>query len=139
MPRFLRAFENDLSIFELIRVNYAAGALYAEITNALLDKAGLGAGHVDVVGYDGQTIYQEPPDRSKMANQNQNQNQNQTQRERERESESQSLVDRWTKASYPCGLFIAESGVVAALTNHHNSNAVPASPLPTLCVVWGRR
>lgn len=31
--------------------------------------------------------------------------------------ESQSLVDRWTKVSYACGLFIAESGVVAALTN----------------------
>ncbi|BCS24196.1 uncharacterized protein APUU_40640S [Aspergillus puulaauensis] len=99
---------NNLSIFELTRVNYAAGALYAEITNALLAKTGLKAEDIDVVAYDGQTIYQEPPDRDKMADfHNQNQN----------KDESQSLVDRWTKASYACGLFIAESGVVAALTN----------------------
>lgn len=52
-----------------------------------------------------------------MANQSRSQSQSQTQRVRERESESQGLVDRWTKGSYPRGLFIAESGVVAALTN----------------------
>lgn len=96
----LRAFENNLSIFELTRVNYAAGALYAEITNALLTKTGLKPGDIDVVGYDGQTIYQEPPDRAKMD-----------------ETNKESLVERWTKGSYPCGLFIAESGVVAALTD----------------------
>ncbi|OJJ59820.1 hypothetical protein ASPSYDRAFT_88719 [Aspergillus sydowii CBS 593.65] len=51
------------------------------MTNALLAKTGLSAADADVVGYDGQTIFQEPP------------------------------------GSYPRGLFIAESGVVAALTN----------------------
>lgn len=32
-------------------------------------------------------------------------------------SSSGSLVDLWTRGGYPCGLFIAESGVVAARTN----------------------
>ncbi|KAJ8127758.1 hypothetical protein O1611_g5881 [Lasiodiplodia mahajangana] len=97
----VRAFENELTIFELTRLNYAAGALYAEATNNLLAKNGLSAEDVDVVGYDGQTIYQEPPDRSKAFLM-------------DKES---SLLDRGTKGGYPCGLFIVESGVVAALTD----------------------
>lgn len=32
-------------------------------------------------------------------------------------SGSTSLVEKWTKGGYPCGFFIVESGVVAALTN----------------------
>ncbi|KAI0096453.1 anhydro-N-acetylmuramic acid kinase [Nemania sp. FL0031] len=97
----VRAFENELTIFELTRLNYAAGAIYAEATNNLLAKNGLSAEDVDVIGYDGQTIYQEPPDRPKVAAM----------------SEESTLLDRWTKGGYPCGLFIVESGVVAALTN----------------------
>ncbi|CAH0044290.1 unnamed protein product [Clonostachys solani] len=93
----LKAFNNELSLFEMTRVNYAAGALYAEATNALLAKVGLKASDIDVIGYD------EPPDRQK-----------------EKAyvlSGSQSLVDRWLKGGFPCGFFIAESGVVAALTD----------------------
>ncbi|KIX01280.1 uncharacterized protein Z518_09005 [Rhinocladiella mackenziei CBS 650.93] len=102
-PLVLRAFANDLSIFELCRVNYAAGAAFAEATNKLLSKVGMQPEEVDVIGYDGQTIYQEPPDRVK---------------EKEFiEKGSHSLVERWTKGGFPCGLFIVESGVVAALTN----------------------
>ncbi|KAK4948074.1 hypothetical protein LTR10_013128 [Elasticomyces elasticus] len=99
----LRAFENELSIFELTRLNYAAGAIYAAAVNALLAKNGLNPEDIDVVGYDGQTVYQEPPDRPKIVAFEQ--------------SKSQSLVERWTKGGWPCGLFIVESGVVAALTN----------------------
>lgn len=102
-PLVLKAFANELSIFDLCRLNYAGGAAYAEITNKLLKKVGMKPEEIDVVGYDGQTIYQEPPDR-----------------EKERDffaSGSESLVDRWTKGGFACGLFIVESGVVAALTN----------------------
>ena len=102
-PLILRAFSNNLSIFELCRVNYAAGAVFAEAANQLLAKVGLTPDQVDVIGYDGQTIYQEPPDR-----------------EKEKafiESGSKSLVERWTKGGFACGIFIVESGVVAALTN----------------------
>ena len=99
----MQAFENKLPLFDLTRLNYAAGAAYAEATNDLLAKAGLKAEDIDVVGYDGQTVYQEPPDRPRIAEYN--------------ASGSQSLIERWTKGGFPCGLFIVESGVVATLTN----------------------
>ncbi|OAL35445.1 hypothetical protein AYO20_05295 [Fonsecaea nubica] len=99
----LRAFSNDLPVFDLCRLNYAAGAAYAEITNKLLDKVGMVPEDIDVVGYDGQTVYQEPPDRDRQQEYG--------------ASASQSLVDRWTKGGFACGLFIVESGVVTALTN----------------------
>ncbi|CAG9946511.1 unnamed protein product [Clonostachys rosea f. rosea IK726] len=102
-PLVLRAFSNELSLFEMTRLNYAAGALYAEAANALLAKAGLDAASVNVIGYDGQTVYQEPPNR-----------------EKEKAyvlSGNKSLVGKWLEGGYPCGFFIAESGVVAALTN----------------------
>lgn len=99
----LRAFDNKLTIFEMTRLNYTAGALYAQAVNDLLKKAGVKPEDVFVVGYDGQTIYQEPPER-----------------EKEREyvlSGSANLVDKWLVGGFPCGFFIAESGVVAALTD----------------------
>lgn len=101
--QIMRAFDNSLSLFEMCRVNYAAGALFAEAANALLLQAGLKPEDVDVIGYDGQTIYQEPPDRVKEA--------------AYKSSGNTSLVEKWTKGGWPCGFFIAESGVVAGLTN----------------------
>ncbi|KAH7139854.1 anhydro-N-acetylmuramic acid kinase, partial [Dactylonectria estremocensis] len=82
-PQILRAFDNDLTIFEMTRLNYVAGALYAEAANDLIARNGLKPQDIFVIGYDGQTIYQEPPNRG----------------------------------AYACGFFIAESGVVAALTD----------------------
>ncbi|OCT49387.1 Anhydro-N-acetylmuramic acid kinase [Cladophialophora carrionii] len=102
-PLVLKAFANELSIFDLCRLNYAAGAAYAELTSKLLKKTGLKPAEIDVVGYDGQTIYQEPPDQDKKRD--------------FLVSGNPSLVDRWTRGGFPCGLFIVESGVVAALTN----------------------
>ena len=32
----IKAFENQLSLFDMTHFNYAAGAVYAEATNALL-------------------------------------------------------------------------------------------------------
>jgi anhydro-N-acetylmuramic acid kinase len=102
-PLVLKAFANELALFDMCRLNYAGGAAYAELTNKLLQKAGLKAEDIDVVGYDGQTIYQEPPDREKE--------------KAFLESGSKSLVERWTRGGFPCGLFMVESGVVAALTD----------------------
>ncbi|KAL1980726.1 hypothetical protein VTN96DRAFT_3608 [Rasamsonia emersonii] len=102
-PLVIRAFDNQLSLFDMTRVNYAAGAVYAEATNKLLAKAGVKPEEVEVLGYDGQTVYQEPPDRQKIADYI--------------SSGSKSLVDLWTKGGFPCGFFIVESGVVAALTD----------------------
>lgn len=101
--QILKAFNNELTIFEMTRVNYVAGALYAEATKELMAKNGLKPEDIYVIGYDGQTIYQEPVDR-----------------EKERSyiaSGNKSLADLWLKGGYACGFFIAESGVVAALTD----------------------
>lgn len=95
----IRAFENELTIFELTRLNYAAGAVYADAVNRLLRETKLEPCEIDVVGYDGQTIYQEPPERENMMAM----------------QDRDSLVDLWTEGGYPCGLFIAESGVVAGM------------------------
>jgi anhydro-N-acetylmuramic acid kinase len=102
-PMIMKAFENKLSLFDMTRVSYAAGAVYAEATNALLAQAGSTPEDIDVVGYDGQTIYQEPPDCQLIAEYSR--------------SGSKSLVDQWLKGGYPCGFFVVESGVVAALSN----------------------
>ncbi|KAM0330790.1 hypothetical protein ACHAQA_003744 [Verticillium albo-atrum] len=102
-PLILRAFSNDLTIFEMTRLNYVAGALYAEAAIELMKRNNVQPKDIDVIGYDGQTIYQEPPNRDK---------------EREYvESGNTSLVDKWIKGGFPCGFFIAESGVVAGLTD----------------------
>src|SRR5579863_7540534 len=62
----LATFENKLSIFELCRLNYVAGAVYAEAARSLMREAGVKAGQLSVIGYDGQTIYQEPADQLRM-------------------------------------------------------------------------
>jgi anhydro-N-acetylmuramic acid kinase len=53
----LRAFENKLTLFELCRLNYAAGAINVEAMNKLLKRIGLNPEDVDIVGYRGQTTY----------------------------------------------------------------------------------
>ena len=50
----------------MTRINYAGGALYADAVNVLLEQRGLEARNIEVIGYDGRTIYQEPPDRNAM-------------------------------------------------------------------------
>src|SRR5262249_31074463 len=76
--RVLAAFGNQVSLFELCRLNYIAGAVYAEAALALLAKSGVRREDLEVVGYDGQTIYQEPPDHARLA-----------------AARKGSLVDRW--------------------------------------------
>src|SRR4051794_9139679 len=51
----LSAFENKLSIFELCRLNYVAGALYAEAARSLMRETGTRPENLAVIGYDGQT------------------------------------------------------------------------------------
>jgi anhydro-N-acetylmuramic acid kinase len=94
----MRAFANELSIFELTRLHYTTGAVYAEAAQSLLDKLGLGPAEVEVIGVDGQTIYQEPPDHEAMA----------------ALPPDAGLVARWLNGPYPCGLQIGEPAVIAA-------------------------
>ena len=94
----LAAFENKLSIFELCRLNYVAGALYAEAARSLMRETQTMPGALAVIGFDGQTLYQEPADPSRMAD----------------FASDEDLVGRWLDGPYPCGLQIAEPSIVAA-------------------------
>ena len=94
----LAAFENKLTIFELTRLNYVAGALYAETARSLMRETGVAPEQLDVIGYDGQTIYQEPADPSRMA----------------AFAGEEDWLGKWRGGPYPCGLQIAEPAIVAA-------------------------
>src|SRR5882724_3045026 len=95
--RVLAAFDNEVTLFELCRLNYIAGAVYAEAALALLAKSGIRREDLEVIGFDGQTIYQEPPDHFRLA-----------------AARAGSLVDRWLDGPFGCGLQIGEPAVVAA-------------------------
>ena len=94
----LASFENKLSIFELCRLNYVAGALYAEAARSLMRETGTKPGELAVIGFDGQTIYQEPIDPARMA----------------QFAGEEDWVGKWLHGPYPCGLQIAEPAIVAA-------------------------
>ena len=94
----LRAFENKITLFEFNRLNYLAGAVYAESARSLMRETKVKPGEVEVIGFDGQTIYQEPPVHSLLRNYDYNEN----------------LVARWLDGPYACGLQIGEPSIVAA-------------------------
>jgi anhydro-N-acetylmuramic acid kinase len=94
----LASFENKLSIFELCRLNYVAGAVYAEAARSLMRETGTSPEALSVIGFDGQTIYQEPTDQARI----------------KQFSDDEDLVGRWLDGPYPCGLQIAEPAIVAA-------------------------
>ena len=93
----LRSFENKITLFEFNRLNYLAGAVYAEAARALMREAKLNPGDVEVIGYDGQTIYQEPPVHHLLRNYD----------------DREDLVSRWLDGPYACGLQIGEPSIVA--------------------------
>ena len=94
----LRSFENQVSIFELCRLNYLAGAVYAESARSFMRKHKLAPGDVEVIGYDGQTIYQEPPEHARLKDY----------------ADDTDLVGRWLNGPFGCGLQIGEPSIVAA-------------------------
>jgi anhydro-N-acetylmuramic acid kinase len=97
----LAAFSNDLSLFELTRLNYIVGAVFAEAAMTLMKDRALQPADVDVIGYDGQTVYQEPPEHTRMA----------------ALPDTARPYERWSSGGYPCGMQIGEPGVVAVLAN----------------------
>jgi anhydro-N-acetylmuramic acid kinase len=99
----LKSFENKISIFELNRLNYLAGAVYANSARAFMQENGLKPGDVEVIGYDGQTIYQEPPLHHLLRNYDDNTD----------------LVARWLDGPYACGTQIGEPCVVAEACETH--------------------
>ena len=99
--RVMRAFAKDLSIFELCRLTYTVGAVYAEAALQLLARCAVDPAAVAAIGVDGQTIYQEPPDREEMR----------------ALGEEADLVARWLDGPYPCGVQIGEPSLIAAQTD----------------------
>ncbi|MDR2347260.1 MAG: anhydro-N-acetylmuramic acid kinase [Bifidobacteriaceae bacterium] len=97
----LRAFANELSLFDMTRLNYTVGAIFAEVAQAVLEQAKLKPADVSVIGYDGQTVYQEPPEQDSM----------------KRVGPGEHWYRRWTVGGYPCGMQIGEPGVVATLVD----------------------
>ena len=74
------------------------GALYAEAARSLMRETQTTPEALSVIGFDGQTLYQEPVDPSRMA----------------QFASDEDLVGRWLDGPYPCGLQIAEPAIVAA-------------------------
>ncbi len=96
----LPLFEGQATLFELTRINYVAGAVYAKAARALLEQTGIDPKDVLVIGVDGQTIYQEPPDRPRI----------------DALGPDPDVVDLWLDGPYACGLFIGEPAIIAANT-----------------------
>ncbi len=94
----LRAFDNKLSIFELCRLNYTTGAVYATCARALMRELSLKPEEVAVIGYDGQTIYQEPARLTELS----------------KFADGEDILARWQDGPFPCGLQIGEPAIVAA-------------------------
>ena len=100
-PQVLAAFDNKVGLFELTRLNYVVGAVFAEAATTLMRRRGLASSDVAVIGYDGQTVYQEPPEP----------------REMRQVDPAARPYKRWMGGGYPCGLQIGEPGVVAVITD----------------------
>ena len=105
--RVLRAFQRPERV-RAVPPELRSGAVYAEAARRLLERRGLDPAAVEAIGVDGQTIYQEPPDREGMR----------------ALGEGTDLVARWLDGPYPCGLQIGEPALIAA-HRHHHRGAVP--------------
>lgn len=61
--QLLQAISLTMSIDALCRLNFVVGAVFADAAQEVLRQAHVDKNEVAVIGVDGQTIYQEPPDR----------------------------------------------------------------------------
>lgn len=62
----MNAIELKINIAQFSRLNTIVGAFFGEIINTAMEKSGLDKHDIDVIGYDGQTIYQEPPENNNI-------------------------------------------------------------------------
>lgn len=97
------AFENKVDMVGLNRLNYIAGAIFAEKAAQFLKDNGLDAKDIKVLGLDTQTIYQEQPDHKAIAEMT--------------EEEKADWPGRWLSGKYPAGYQVGDTSVIANLTN----------------------
>ena len=99
--RVLASFVNQVDLFEMTRLNYLAGAVYAEAARELMSRNDLAPEDVFVIGYDGQTVYQEAPDHTVLG----------------KTDLGDSIVKLWSEGGYGAGFQIGEQSVVTAMTD----------------------
>lgn len=99
----LDAFENKVDMVGLNRLNYIAGAVFAERAVRFLKENGLDAREIKVLGLDTQTIYQEQPDHKAISEMS--------------EEEKNDWPGRWLSKKYPAGYQVGDTSVIANLTN----------------------
>ena len=99
----LEAFENKLDMKALTRLTYIAGAVMADSVNKFIKDNNINVKEIEVLGVDGQTIYQEPPSHDKIL--------------KLTDEEKNNYVNRWLDGPYPAGYQIGDTSVIAGLTN----------------------
>lgn len=98
----LDVFANKVDMEGLGRLNYVAGAVFAEAARKLMNEENLSPSEVTGIGVDGQTIYQEQPNHTKI--------------EALSPEEKDDLIGRWFNGPYPICYQLGESNVIAAHT-----------------------
>jgi len=99
----LKAFDNKVDMIGLTRLNYIAGAVFAEKAVQFMKENNINPLDVKVLGLDTQTIYQEQPDHKAIAAMS--------------EEEKANWPERWLSGAYPAGIQVGDSSVIANLTN----------------------
>jgi len=96
--QIIKAIKLELSIPDLTRLHFVVGAVYGEAVKALLKKCSLSTDTIEVIGVDGQTVYQETPFR-------------------EKDSAALSYIDKFKVGAYACTLQIGDGAVISNYTN----------------------
>lgn len=99
----LPAFDNKVDMVGMTRLTYIAGAVMAESVRKFMKENNIDPRDIEVLGVDGQTIYQEQPDHVKI--------------KKMTDGEKDDWAYRWTSYAYPCGYQIGDTSVIAGLTN----------------------
>ena len=99
----LDAFDNKVDMKDLTRLTYIAGAVFAESANQFMGDHNIDPKNIEVLGVDGQTIYQEPPAHDKISQLT--------------ATQKNDYVSRWLNGPYPAGYQIGDTSVIAGLTN----------------------
>ncbi|MDR2364091.1 MAG: anhydro-N-acetylmuramic acid kinase, partial [Spirochaetaceae bacterium] len=94
-------FENKIDMIGLNRLNYMAGAVFANAATQFIKENNINTKDVKVLGLDTQTLYQEPPDHKAISDMS--------------KEEKDNWVMRWSSGKYPAGYQTGDTSVIANL------------------------